>query len=148
MDTRDAELKKELNATLQARRELGEEYESALVDSFLEKVDQRIDGAVERRVRRQLAEQQMATARGARSPRPTDTWSERFGFAIVSLVLAIPLSAIGGGVAGRSGLLFTWAGIVGVNLFQALRGNPDLFAGRRRERARREDREKSRAWEE
>ena len=68
MDARDTELKKELDATLQARRELGEEYESALVDSFLEKVDQRIDGAVERRLRRQLAEQQMAAARGSRSP--------------------------------------------------------------------------------
>src|SRR5690348_17602001 len=94
----DTELKKELDATLQARRELGEEYESALVDSFLEKVDQRIDGAVDRRLRRQLAEQQMVTARGARSPKPTDSFGERFGFGIVSLVLAIPLSGIGGGV--------------------------------------------------
>ncbi|MFJ2812519.1 MULTISPECIES: hypothetical protein [unclassified Streptomyces] len=34
MNTRDAELKKELDATLQARRELGEEYESVLIDSF------------------------------------------------------------------------------------------------------------------
>jgi hypothetical protein len=102
MDARDPELKKELNATLQARRELGEEYESALVDSFLEKVDQRIDGAVDRRLRRQLAEQQMVTARGARSPKPTDSFGERFGF-----------------------------GIVGVNAFQALRVHPDLFRGRR-----------------
>jgi len=70
MDARDPELKKELNATLQARRELGEEYESALVDSFLEKVDQRIDGAVDRRLRRQLAEQQMVSARGAASRGP------------------------------------------------------------------------------
>ena len=99
MDARDPELKKELNATLQARRELGEEYESALVDSFLEKVDQRIDGAVDRRVRRQLAEQQMVTARGPARPKSTDSFGERFGFGIVSLVLAIPLSAIGGGMA-------------------------------------------------
>ncbi len=131
MDARDPELKKELNATLQARRELGEEYESALVDSFLEKVDQRIDGAVDRRLRRQLAEQQMVTARGARSPKPTDSFGERFGFGIVSLVLAIPLSGIGGGVAHLPGLLVTWIGIVGVNAFQALRTNPDLFRGRR-----------------
>ncbi|MGX1369523.1 F0F1-type ATP synthase membrane subunit c/vacuolar-type H+-ATPase subunit K [Streptomyces canus] len=131
MDARDPELKKELNATLQARRELGEEYESALVDSFLEKVDQRIDGAVDRRLRRQLAEQQMVTARGARSPKPTDSFGERFGFGIVSLVLAIPLSAIGGGVAHLPGLLVSWVGIVGVNAFQALRVNPDLFRGRR-----------------
>lgn len=129
MDARDADLKKELNATLQARRELGEEYDSALVDSFLEKVDQRLDGAVERRVRRQLAEQQMVVARGARSPQSTDSWGERFGFGIVSLVLAIPLSAIGGGVAHLPGLLVAWAGIVGVNGAWAFRNSPGF--GRR-----------------
>ncbi|MEV0903972.1 hypothetical protein [Streptomyces hokutonensis] len=132
IDSHDAELKKELNATLQARRELGDEYESALVDSFLEKVDQRIDGAVERRVRRQLAEQQMVVARGTRGgPKPTDSWGERFGFGIVSMVLAIPLSAIGGGIAHLPGLLVAWAGIVGVNTVQAARTNPGLFGGRR-----------------
>ncbi|MEZ3181510.1 hypothetical protein KYY02_23330 [Streptomyces pimonensis] len=131
MDTRDTELKKELDASLQARRELGEEYESALVDSFLEKVDQRIDGAVERRVRRQCAEQRMTAARDSRSPKATDSWGERFGFGIVSLVLAVPLSAIGGGVGDLPGLLVTWLGIVGVNVVQAARTNPGLF-GRRK----------------
>jgi hypothetical protein len=128
----DAELKKELDATLHARRELGEEYESALVDSFLEKVEQRLDGAVDRRVRRQLAEQQMVVARGTHSPQgTTDSWGERFGFGIVSLVLAVPLSAIGGGVAHLPGLLVAWAGIVGVNVVQAARVTPNFF-GRRR----------------
>ncbi|MFJ8020319.1 hypothetical protein [Streptomyces sp. NPDC096311] len=128
----DAELKKELDATLHARRELGEEYESALVDSFLEKVEQRVDGAVDRRVRRQLAEQQMVVARGARSPQgAAGSWGERFGFGIVSLVLAVPLSAIGGGVAHLPGLLVAWAGIVGVNVVQAARVTPSFF-GRRR----------------
>ncbi|MEU6354475.1 hypothetical protein ABZ896_34990 [Streptomyces sp. NPDC047072] len=136
MDARDTELKKELNATLQARRELGDEYETALVDSFLEKVDQRIDGAVERRLRRQLAEQQMVAARGSRTSKPTDSWGERFGFGIVSLVLAIPLSAIGGGIAHLPGLLVAWAGIVGVNAFQAVRLNPEIFRGRRRRSGR------------
>ncbi|MFI6621009.1 hypothetical protein [Streptomyces sp. NPDC050528] len=132
MDANDVELKKELNATLQARRELGDEYESALVDSFLEKIDQRIDGAVERRVRRQLAEQQMVVARGSRGPKAAnDSWGERFGFGIVSMVLAIPLSAIGGGIAHLPGLLVAWAGIVGVNVVQAARTNPGLFGVRR-----------------
>ncbi|MFF9060109.1 hypothetical protein ACIRPQ_15045 [Streptomyces sp. NPDC101213] len=131
MDARDTELKKELDAALQARRELGEEYESALVDSFLEKVDQRIDGAVERRVRRQFAEQQMVSARGGRPSGATDSWGERFGFGIVSLVLAIPLSGIGAGAAGLPGLMVSWIGIVGVNVVQAARTNPGLF-GRRR----------------
>jgi hypothetical protein len=128
----DAELKKELDATLHARRELGEEYESALVDSFLEKVEQRLDGAVDRRVRRRLAEQQMVVARGTRSPEgASDSWGERFGFGIVSLVLAVPLSAIGGSVAHLPGLLVAWAGIVGVNVVQAARVTPNFF-GRRR----------------
>ncbi len=131
MDARDTELKKELDASLRARRELGEEYESALVDSFLEKVDQRIDGVVERRVRRQLAERQMTVARDARSPKVTDSWGERFGFGIVSLVLAVPLSAIGGGLGQLPGLLATWAGIVGVNVVQAVRTNPGLFGSRK-----------------
>ncbi|MFF4400794.1 hypothetical protein [Streptomyces sp. NPDC001480] len=133
MEARDADLKKELDATLHARRELGEEYETALVDSFLEKVEQRIDGAVERRVRRQLAEQQLQVARGSRESRNGgDSWGERFGFGIVSLVLAIPLSAIGGGIAHLPGLLTAWAGIVGVNAVQAVRANPGLFDRRRR----------------
>ncbi|WP_329272723.1 hypothetical protein [Streptomyces sp. NBC_01451] len=131
----DADLKKELNATLQARRELGDEYESALVDSFLEKVDQRIDGSVERRVRRQLAEQQMVAARDSRGPKSTDTFGERFGFAIVSLVLAIPLSAIGAGTSGLPGLLVAWGGIVGVNAFQSA-GNAAWLFGRHKRSGR------------
>ncbi|MCX4738727.1 hypothetical protein [Streptomyces antibioticus] len=132
MDRQDSDLKKELDATLHARRELGEEYESALVDSFLEKVDQRIDGAVERRVRRQLAERQMVAARDSRSPGDRDSWGERFGFGIVSLVLAIPLSAIGAGTGKLPGLIVSWLGIVGVNVVQAVRANPGAFGRRRR----------------
>lgn len=135
----DAELKKELDATLHARRELGDEYESALVESFLEKVEQRLDGAVDRRVRRQLAEQQMVVARGARSPQGTDSWGERFGFGIVSLVLAVPLSAIGGGIAHLPGLLVAWIGIVGVNVVQAARVSPGFFGRRRKETSDWED---------
>ncbi|WP_369223167.1 hypothetical protein AB5J52_19115 [Streptomyces sp. R39] len=127
-DARDTDLKRELDATLHARRELGPEYESELADSFLEKIDQRIDGAVERRLRRTLAEQQMQVARGTRGARSgTDSWGERFGFGIVSLVLAIPLSAIGGGTAHLPGLLVTWFGVVGVNVAQAVRLNPGMF---------------------
>lgn len=133
MEARDAELKKELDATLHARRELGEEYDSALVDSFLGKVEQRLDGTIDRRMRRHLAEQQMVVARGTRSPaNPVDSWGERFGFGVISLVLAVPLSAIGVVNAGMPGLFTTWAGIVGVNAVQAVRGAN--FGQRRQER--------------
>ncbi|RLU94751.1 hypothetical protein CTZ27_18775 [Streptomyces griseocarneus] len=112
------DLRKDLDATLQTRKELGPEYEAALVDGFLEKVDEKLDSAIDRRVRRNLAEQQMAAVRGVR-PRPGEgghgTFGERFGFAAISLVLAIPLSAIAVVNAQLPGLIVCWAGIVGVN---------------------------------
>jgi hypothetical protein len=135
MEARDHELKKELAATLQARGELGAEYESALIDSFLEKVEQRLDTTLDRRVRRQLAEQQMTVARGARPVEP-GSFGERHGLGIVSLIMAIPLSAIGVANAGIEGLVVAWLGIVGVNAFQAARGGGGLFR-RRDERAQR-----------
>ncbi|MGW7437454.1 hypothetical protein [Streptomyces sp. NPDC054849] len=115
MDAHAQELKKELDATLDARRELGPEYESALVDSFVEKVDTQ--------VRRRLAEERLSAARGdGRSPAAPGVdgnFGERFGFAIITLVLAIPLSAIAAAHADLEGLLVAWAGIVGVNFIHA-----------------------------
>ncbi|MFJ7208758.1 hypothetical protein ACIQWR_35165 [Streptomyces sp. NPDC098789] len=106
------ELKKEFDATLRARGELGPEYEAALVDSFIEKVDTQ--------VRRRLAEQRLQEVRGGPAVAGGGAnFGERFGFAIVTLVLAIPLSAIGVVNAGLSGLVVTWAGILGVNFAHA-----------------------------
>jgi hypothetical protein len=124
MEARDTELKKELDATLQARSELGAEYESALIESFLEKLEQRLDATVDRRVRRQLAEQQTVVARGTRPAGSTDGFGERFGFGIISLIVAIPLSAIAATQTGLGGLLTAWLGIVAVNTVYAARGRP------------------------
>ncbi|OKK16690.1 hypothetical protein AMK16_23475 [Streptomyces sp. CB00455] len=114
MDAHARELKKELDATLDARRELGPEYEAALVDSFVEKVDTQ--------VRRRLAEERLLAARdgGRGGPGAGDgSFGERFGFAIITLVLAVPLSAIAAAQAHLAGLLVAWAGIVGVNFIHA-----------------------------
>ncbi len=124
MEARDPELRRELDATLKARSELGPEYESALIDSFLEKVEQRLAGTNDQRTRRQLAEQQMAAARGVRPAPPAGNFGERFGFGVASLVLAVPLSAIGVANAGIKGLVVAWLGIVGVNAVHAARGWP------------------------
>lgn len=129
MEARDPELKRDLDATLQTRKELGPEYENELVDSFVGKVEQRIDAVVDKRVRRQLAEQQMVVARNGSRPAQgggqpysyPDGLGARLGLAIASLVLAIPLSAIAVVNAGLPGLLICWGGIVGVNAVQASR---------------------------
>ncbi|MFG2880292.1 hypothetical protein ACGFYU_35640 [Streptomyces sp. NPDC048337] len=112
MDAHARELKKELDATMDARRELGPEYEAALVDSFVEKVDTQ--------VRRRLAEERLLHARGGGRPESGDgNFGERFGFAIITLVLAIPLSAIAAAQAHLSGLVVAWGGILGVNFIHA-----------------------------
>ncbi|MGW0899451.1 hypothetical protein ACWD0G_21130 [Streptomyces goshikiensis] len=111
------ELKRELDATLEARRELGPEYESALVESFVEKVDTQ--------VRRRLAEERLGAVRDggpvarAVAVPGSGSFGERFGFAIVTLVLAVPLTAIGAAQGRLSGLVVVWAGIVAVNLIHA-----------------------------
>ncbi|MBM7441834.1 hypothetical protein [Streptomyces sp. HB132] len=136
MEARDPELRRELDATLKARSELGPEYESALIDSFLEKVDQRLAGTHDRgthdrRARRHLAERRTAAAwDGQRPAGPDGTFGERFGFGAVSLVLAIPLSAIGVANAGIDGLVVAWLGIFGVNAVHSARVWP--WTGRRR----------------
>ncbi|MEV6313957.1 hypothetical protein [Streptomyces sp. NPDC051776] len=124
MDARDNDLKKDLDATVRARRELGSDYEAELIESFLEKVEQRLDGTLDQRMRRRLAEHQMVVARGSapdpsRGPGGGSTFGERFGFGLVSLVLAVPLSAIGVVNEGLPGLVVAWAGIVGVNAVHA-----------------------------
>lgn len=124
MDARDPELNKELSATLQARKDLGAEYESELVDSFMDKVTERVDSHVEKRVRRELAQQQTSFARADRRPigppQPGARFAARYGFAGFTMIAAIPLSAIGAVNAGAGGLFITWAGIVGVNVAQQL----------------------------
>ncbi|WP_059007332.1 hypothetical protein [Streptomyces specialis] len=130
----DSDLGRELDAALETRKELGASYEAELVESFLAKVEQRIDATVDKRVRRQLAEQQMVIARGGR-PAPGSGESHgpgaAFGLAALSLVLAIPLSAIAAAQTGLAGIFVCWAGIVGVNACYA--GGKLFNRGARRE---------------
>jgi uncharacterized membrane protein len=118
--TRGGETAQDLAAAVEARKELGPEYEDALVESFLDKV--------ERRMRRREGEDRVVAARvperrtvhaGAGTG---GGFGDRYGFGIVSLVLAVPLSGIGAGTAGLPGLVVAWLGIVGVNAVQVTGG--------------------------
>jgi len=126
MNARDPELTRDLDATLQTRRELGQEYEEELIASFLEKIDQRLETVVDKRMRRQMAEQQMIVARGSTRSHGTTSPSYPEGMGprllgVASLVLAVPLSAIAAVNTGLPGLLVCWGGIVAVNAVQAHR---------------------------
>ena len=93
--------REELHAAIEARRELGRDYEPDVIDSFLKRVEGQLE---ERRSRRQ----------------PHDPPS--LALPIASIGMGIPITAIAGGTTGISGIVVAWAGIVGVNLAHALSG--------------------------
>ncbi|MDH6140706.1 MULTISPECIES: hypothetical protein [Kitasatospora] len=115
MQSQPSEVRRDLDAALEARRELGPEYESELIDSFLARVDARLDARVEQRVAERLAERP-ADVEPRRRFRPGGGSKLPY----FSLVLAVPLTGIGMAVMNGMGLVIAWAGIVGVNLAASL----------------------------
>jgi hypothetical protein len=89
-----------------ARQELGEDLEPAVVDAFLEKVEHAI-------------EQRTAAERGRHYT--DDRSGQRLALAIVSLGTGVPITAIAAEQGGVVGMLVAWAGIVGVNVANALK---------------------------
>lgn len=110
----------DVEAMLGVRQEMGAEITPALVDSMAEQ----IEIVVQQRtadVRRELELQRPQTlAPGA-----------RLAVAIVSLVMAIPLTAISASIIGLIGVIVVWAGIAGVNLALGFNGRPPGSSGSR-----------------
>ncbi|WP_285698204.1 hypothetical protein [Actinomadura sp. NBRC 104412] len=99
----------DLAAALAARRELGPDYDDAFIESLVDRIEETLaarQNAAPRRSRRDRAGEPPAKGHG----------DGTLALAIVSLVTAIPLSAIGVGTAGLAGLLIAWVGIVLVNI--------------------------------
>jgi hypothetical protein len=92
--------REELEAAVRARRELGPEYEDAVVESLVEKIEQ------------QLAERE-------RAREPAELRHPQV--ALASLGMAIPLLAIAGLTAGLAGVIAVCVAIVLVNLLAAWR---------------------------
>ena len=98
----------EAEAALAARQELGRDYEPAVVDSFVNRLDKAIDARVAEHVGRA----------GGRAPAGPDR--SGLALAIVSLGCGIPITAIAGGVADLAGILIAWIGIILVNMAYAI----------------------------
>jgi hypothetical protein len=103
----------EIRAAAETHRELGPDYQSAVIESFLDKVGREIDARVDARV----AAQQVPAA-----PARPAAGRERSAFvlAIVSISLGIPLTALtvtaGSHPVGISGLLVVWLAIAVINV--------------------------------
>lgn len=111
----DERLSQDLRATLAARSDLGPEYESDLVKSFLDRVDREVDIRVAARITGPDATPRVAAPKVRRS-----------GSIVVplgSITLGIPITAIAStqlhGVYGFLGVLISWGGIAVVNVANA-----------------------------
>jgi hypothetical protein len=94
-----ARVRDELEAAIEARRELGSELEPHLIESFVERIEKRLD---ERR-----------------PVKPAPSTPERgmvFVMALVSVGASIPLTAIAISNGGLTALAIVWLGLVLVNL--------------------------------
>jgi hypothetical protein len=109
------DIRQDMRATIEARRDLGPEYEAALVESFVE----RLDESIARRVR---AEMHATGAQPYSSPPspPRKGGNGSIPIALGSMALGIPLTAIASQTSGTLGLLLVWGGIVAINLAHAL----------------------------
>ncbi len=105
--------REDVEAALEVRREQGAGLEPALVDAMAN----RIEATVRRRFEAEVAERrraEMAEASGR---------GGRIAVAVVSLIMAIPLTAIAAD-AGLLGMLIAWTGIAVVNIAMAMRRPP------------------------
>jgi hypothetical protein len=102
----------EIRAAAETHRDLGPEYKSAVIESFLDRVGREIDARVDAR----LAAAQMPVAKPVRQHRERSPMA----LAIVSISLGIPLSAIavaaGSHPPGFPGLLVIWIAIAVINV--------------------------------
>ncbi|GAA3114779.1 hypothetical protein JOF29_003766 [Kribbella aluminosa] len=108
------DLRKDLRAAVAARQELGSEYEAEIIDGFLDKLDQR-----DLHRRAGLLPEPVPGRPVAKAPsRETDPGG--LALAIISIVAAIPITAIAAGMMGKFGVLICWAGLVGINYARIL----------------------------
>ena len=103
----------EVRAAAETHRELGPDYQTAVIESFLDKVGREIDARVDARLL-------TVTQPGARVARPP-TRSGSLALAIVSLGVGIPLTGITEGThAGLVALAVIWAAIAVINVAYTL----------------------------
>ena len=123
----------ELRAAAETHKELGPEYQDAVLQSFVDRVGREIDARVDARLAQAaaqpLAAQRMATPPAPRAPKPISAMTLALG----SIALGIPLTAIvvaaGSHPAGFAGLLVVWIAIAVINLGYASKMRPPGVMG-------------------
>ena len=113
---RREETRRDIEAALAARRELGPEYHDPIAAGLAERVEQL--AAIRTAELRYQAEMQERQAKEEHSSR-----GQRLALAIVSITMGVPITGISAEMTEPAllGVLVSWAGIVGVNIAAGLR---------------------------
>ncbi|MDF5757156.1 hypothetical protein [Spongiactinospora sp. TRM90649] len=113
----------DMRATIEARRDLGPDYESALVEGFLDKVDDAIATRIDAALTARMGPPPPPQAHYPPYPPPPAPPKGRHAhvwLALGTMTLGIPLGAIGAGTAGFAGFLLVLVAIVAVNVVAGL----------------------------
>ena len=90
--------REDVQAAIEARHELGDEMEPHLIDSFVDRIEKRID------------------ERGTgRTPAQRHGREGSFALALASLIFAIPITGIAATHGGIAAMVVVWLGIVLLN---------------------------------
>ncbi|GAA2452151.1 hypothetical protein GCM10010191_82990 [Actinomadura vinacea] len=101
----------DLAAALAARRELGPDYDDAFVETLVDRIEETVAARASA----------VQAPRKAPAAQPGNGHGSDLALAIVSLIAAVPLTAIGVVNAGMPGLVVVCAAIVMVNLIYSWR---------------------------
>ncbi|GAA1611231.1 hypothetical protein GCM10009733_004110 [Nonomuraea maheshkhaliensis] len=93
---------------MSARRDLGPEFEDAVVESFLDRMGNEIDRRVDERVAQ-------LTPEAGKAARSGPTEGQRLALAIVSMSLGAVMTLVLAFADRTSGLFWVWLGIIVVN---------------------------------
>lgn len=103
--------RRDIEAVLETRRELGAEMEPAVVDSFADRVEAAIQSRVSAELKARKRDQEVQKVDANR----------QMVLGIVTAGVAIPLTAISLAVSGLPAMLVVWIGLVAINMAYALR---------------------------
>jgi hypothetical protein len=115
--TPHSETRRDVEAALAARRELGSEFDEQIAAGLADRVEQLAQQrSVELRRQGQVESHAEAAERTSRT--------QRFVLGIVSLGAGVPITAIGASYVDPPllGVLISWGGIVAINAVHALGG--------------------------
>jgi hypothetical protein len=119
---------RELRAAAETHKELGPEYQDAVLESFVDRVGREIDARVDARLAQAAAQPLAAQQRAAPpAPRPPRPWSA-MALALGSIALGIPVTALvvaaGHHPVGFWGVLVVWFAIASINWAYAAKMRP------------------------